>query len=90
MKCVQEKVQTGLPTVTRGKKMITTMTKKSAKKDPHKPHRLIRIPPELYEQLRQEAEESKRPVSWEIRLILEECVNRRRKAREERAAQQDT
>ena len=56
--------------------MSPTMAKKKTgpKKDQHKPHRLVRIPLELYDQLRKVAERNKRPVSWEIRLILEEGV----------------
>ena len=63
--------------------METTMAKKSASKDQHKPHRLIRIPMELYDRLRQAAADNRRPVSWEIRIMLEDAVTVHEEKREQ-------
>jgi predicted DNA-binding protein len=51
--------------------MGTTMSKKTNEKDRHLPHRLVRIPEELYQRLQELAERTDRPVSREVRRALE-------------------
>lgn len=46
--------------------------------DRHKPRRGIYIDPELWEALAALARAADRPVSWEVRRILEDAVKSRR------------
>jgi hypothetical protein len=41
------------------------------KKGERPPHKMVRVPLELYERLRRVARKQQRPVSWEIKIALE-------------------
>jgi predicted DNA-binding protein len=47
------------------------MTKKKATADRHLPYRLVRVPLELYQRLRELAGRNDRPISRELRRALE-------------------
>lgn len=42
--------------------------------DRHGPHHMIRVPEDLYEQLREAAEFNDRPITWEARAALREHI----------------
>jgi predicted DNA-binding protein len=41
-----------------------------------KPYKMVRVPLELYERLRRVAKKQRRPVSWEIKIALENHVEK--------------
>lgn len=52
--------------------MSTTMSKKKTEaKDRHLPYKLVRIPVELYERLKELADRNDRPAARELRRALE-------------------
>lgn len=60
--------------------MIDTMAKKKgdeAKGDRHKGGRMVRIPDDVFEQMRQLADEGNRPITREIRQALIEYLTAR-------------
>ncbi len=52
------------------------------KKDRHKPHRTIRIPQALYDELEAIAQANERPVHWEARKALRRHIDREKQQHE--------
>jgi predicted DNA-binding protein len=50
---------------------MATMSKKKAAQDRHSPHRLVRVPIDLYERLKALADRNDRPVSRELKRAIE-------------------
>jgi hypothetical protein len=47
-----------------------------AKKDSRSPHHMVRIPPDLHDRLKAFSERRKRPLAWELRLLLEWALDK--------------
>lgn len=67
---------------------MSGMAKKKPQKDQHKGRVLVGIPKELHARVKALAEDSSRPLTWELRLLLEEAVERAEAAKAGKAGKE--